>query len=51
MRLTESSKYPPWSRKRKDEVKKMPIQTSVSTPREKNIVEKAFESMKQFFKK
>lgn len=51
MRLTESSKYPPWSRKRKDEVKKMPIKTSVATPRDKNIVTKALDTIKQFFKK
>lgn len=51
MRLSESSKYPPWSRKRKHEVKKMPIQTSVPTPGNKNIFEKAFDSIKQFFKK
>jgi|TARA_B110001450_G_scaffold34567_1_gene29997 hypothetical protein len=51
MRLSESSKYPPWSRKRKDELKKMPIQTSVAIPGDKNIIEKAFDSIRQFFKK
>ena len=51
MRLTGSSKYPPWSRKRKHEIKKMPITTSVPTPQDKNFVMKAIDTMKQFFKK
>jgi len=51
MRLSESSKYPPWSRKRKHEVKKMPIKTSVATPGDKTVVGKVVDSIKQFFKK
>ena len=45
------SKYPPWSKKRKNEVRQMPIKTSVRTPGDKNIAEKTLDSLKKFFKR
>tara|TARA_B110001452_G_scaffold263447_1_gene264887 strand:- start:476 stop:634 length:159 start_codon:yes stop_codon:yes gene_type:complete len=45
------SKYPPWSKKRKQEMSKMKIETSVRTPGDKSMVEKTLDSIKQLFKK